>query len=135
MSSTLTGLIKKAATDAYNQGQPIGVLFGTVASINPLTIQTNINTHPLQQHELILTNAVRDYTTKFTFDNPNIKQVFTTWDMDEQNESTQSKISFKGQTEHEITIYNALEVGEGVILLRLTGGQKFLLLDRIEVRN
>ena len=34
---------------------------------------------------------------------------------------------------HEITIYNALQVGERVILIRVQGGQKFVVVDRVGV--
>lgn len=72
-----------------------------------------------------------DYQTKMSFDNPEIKQVYTTWNMAETQESNLSKISFKQKDQHEITIYNALKIGESVMLLSAPGGQKYYVLDRV----
>ncbi len=124
-------LIKILSLDAVEQGKPMNVLFGTVEKTEPLEIRID-QKQLIKSGYLILTNAVRDYKTKFTFDNPNIKQVYTTWDMNESSESTENKIAFKEKIQHEVTIYNGLNKGDKVLLLRVQGGQKFIVLDRLE---
>lgn len=129
--SELAKLIKILSLDAMEQGRPMNVLFGTVEKAKPLEIRID-QKQLIKSGYLILTNAVRDYKTKFTFDNPNIKQVYTTWDMSESSESTENKIAFKQKIQHEVTVYNGLSKGDKVLLLRVQGGQKFIVLDRLE---
>ena len=129
--SELAKLIKILSLDAMEQGRPMNVLFGTVEKAKPLEIRID-QKQLIKSEYLILTNAVRDYKTKFTFDNPNIKQVYTTWDMSESSESTENKIAFKEKIQHEVTIYNGLNKGDKVLLLRVQGRQKFIVLDRLE---
>lgn len=129
--SELAQLIQTLSLNAIEQGKPMNICFGIVETINPLSIRLDQKLI-LKEKSLILTNAVRDYKTKFTFDNPNIKQVYTTWDMSESSESTENKIAFKEKIQHEVTIYNGLNKGDKVLLLRVQGGQKFIVLDRLE---
>lgn len=132
--SELHEAIKQIAVSTINSGKPVVFLFGVVTRQNPLQIQVDQSLF-LEENQLVLTDAVRDYTTEVTFDNPEIKQVYTTWNMPETQQSQQQKISFLQPIRHEITVYNALTVGERVILCRLQQGQKFLVLDRTEARK
>ena len=51
--------------------------------------------------------------------------------MNDSNESSKAKIMFKEPVKHEITIYNSLKVGDTVIMMRMQGGQTFVVLDKI----
>ena len=124
------GVIKKAATEAVEASHPSNFYFGKVISTSPLKILVE-QKMTLGAAQLVLTRNVTDFETQISFDNPNIKQVFTTWDMGETQESTPSKIAFKQIIKHDVTVYNALKVGEEVILLKQKGGQKFLVVDRV----
>lgn len=126
----LVELIKKAAIEAVDTSKPTAVVFGTVVSTSPLKISVEQKL-TLTEEFLILTKNVMDYQTQISFDNPSIKQVFTTWNMSEISESTPSKLSFKESIEHDVTIYNALQKDETVILIRLQGGQKYIVLDKV----
>lgn len=123
-------IIKMAAIEAVNASSPVAIVFGKVISDLPLKI--NIEQRlTLDESHLILSKNVTDYKTKISFDNPGIKQVFTTWDMSETVESSPSKITFKTKTKHDITVYNALKLNETVIMLQVQGGQKYIVLDRV----
>lgn len=128
----LLGLIKRAGVEAIETGKPVNVMFGTVTKEMPLEIFVDQQTI-LEGKELVLCRNVTDFETEISFDNPAVKQIYTTWDMPEENESDESKISFKSKIHHNITMYNTLKVGDGVILLRVQGGQRFVVLDRIGV--
>lgn len=121
--------IKKSAVEAVEAMNPTALVFGKVTSSSPLKINVE-QKMTLTAAQLVLTRNVTDYKTKISFDNPEIKQVFTTWNMNESVESSPSKIAFKNKTKHDITIYNGLAVGDGVVLMRMQGGQKYLVLDR-----
>lgn len=123
-------VIKQAAVDAVDAQKPCTVLFGTVTKATPLEILVE-QKMTLSEAQLILSRSVTDFQTEISFDDPNIKQQYTTWDISESTEDPPKKIAFKEKTKHKITVYNALKVGEKVILLRCAGGQRFVVLDRI----
>lgn len=130
---SLISKIAKISNQAMETTIPLNILYAKVISISPLKVETEQKLI-IDEEFLILTDAVRDYKTKISFDNPDIKQVFTTWNMTQTNESSPSKISFKEKIKHDITVYNALEVGEGIILIRVQGGQEYIILGRIDKR-
>lgn len=132
-STDLLKTIKKAAVEAVNASNPASLMYGTVQSVSPLTIYVDQKLI-LPESFIIVPQHLTDYETEITFDNPDIKQIYTTWDMQEREESTKAKISFKQPSvKHKITVYNALKTGDKVLLLRQQGGQKFLVLDRVVV--
>ena len=128
-SSDFVKVIKKSAIEAVKNSKPTDIFYGTVQSISPLTIFIDQKLI-LSEKFLIIPESLTDYETEISFDDPSVKQVFTTWNMEETSESTPSKISFKEKIKHKITVYNSLKVGEKVILLRQQGGQKYMVLDR-----
>ena len=85
--------------------------YGTVQSTTPLTISIDQKLI-LSEKFLIIPESLTDYETEISFDDPSVKQVFTTWNMEETAESTPSKISFKEKIKHKITVYNSLKVGK-----------------------
>ncbi|HOL87043.1 MAG TPA: DUF2577 domain-containing protein [Defluviitoga tunisiensis] len=144
----LMNLIKKAGIQAVEQGAPVNVMVGTVKQINPLIINVEQRLD-LPAECLLLTDAVRDYQTELSFDNPAIKNYihvdensektlyFNPGSSNETEESIRVKgtikgdLYFKEKVKHEVTIYNALKVGEKVLLLRVQGGQKYVVLNRL----
>ncbi|OUQ56325.1 hypothetical protein B5E58_10785 [Tyzzerella sp. An114] len=128
-SSDFVKVIKKSAIEAVKNSKPTDIFYGTVQSISPLTIFIDQKLI-LSEKFLIIPESLTDYETEISFDDSSIKQVFTTWDMEETSESSPSKISFKEKIKHKITVYNGLKAGEAVILLRQQGGQKYMVLDR-----
>lgn len=128
-SSDFVKVIKKSAIEAVKNSKPTDIFYGTVQSVSPLTIFIDQKLI-LSEKFLIIPESLTDYETEISFDDSSIKQVFTTWDMEETSESSPSKISFKEKIKHKITVYNGLKAGEAVILLRQQGGQKYMVLDR-----
>lgn len=95
--------IKRAALEAVMAAKPFSLTFGTVVSTSPLRINVDQKL-TLAAEQLILTNAVRDYSASIKVDN------------------NDKNISFQF----------GLKTGERVILLRADGGQQYLVLDRVE---
>lgn len=122
--------VKNIAVNAVETSKPTAILYGCVINVNPLEIRVDQKLI-LTEKFLVLSRNVTDFQTKISFDNPDIKQVYTTWDMEEKIESPKAKIDFKEKIKHDITIYNALKVGENVILMRCQGGQRFIVIDRV----
>lgn len=126
----LVEAVKIAALDVVSDSKPIEVNFGTVTNDNPLEI--TIEDTPYSKKFLILSRNVTDYKTKISFDNPGIKMGAQNYEHStEESKGDPYKISFVTDTKHEITVYNSLKTGEKVILLRIQGGQKYLIWDRV----
>lgn len=109
--------MKKAAVDAVDATKPVNVYFGEVRTVSPLTINVE-QKMVLGEGQLILTRNVTDFETMVTMN----------WESEEDSSASHSHM-ITGQKQ--ITIHNALEVDEEVILIRQQGGQKFIVLDRI----
>lgn len=97
----LLNIVKKAAVDAVNASQPADFYFGKVTSVKPLKILVE-QKMTLGSAQLVLTRNVTDFKTKVTIDE-----------------------------KKEMTVHNALRIGDEVILLKKKGGQKYLVLDRV----
>lgn len=151
--ANLVELIKQAAVEAVNASDPAAFYFGTVTNDNPLSINVE-QKMDLTSEFLILTNAVKDHVVEMTVDHThevessgditvtsklNPEQPGTTIENEVQNTSSTSisavkidlthKHSYKGRKK--FTVHNALKKGEKVVMIKLQGGQKFVVLDRV----
>lgn len=131
-SADLVKNMKKAALEAVDASKPADILYGTVQSVNPLEIFVEQKLI-LTKEFIIVPEHLTDYETEITFDDPEVKQIYTTWNMEETQESNRAKISFKQPAvKHKITVYNALKEGDSVILFRKQGGQRYVVFDRVD---
>lgn len=139
--------IKKTAIEAVDAQKPTSVYFGTVLQTAP--IQINVEQKMvLGEQQLILARNVTDYKTKISLggstgssEESHTHQITgTIKECEEPPHTHELHIEIEGAgsshahtlpTETEITVYNSLAKGDSVILLRVQGGQKFIVLDRI----
>lgn len=125
MTTGIIEIIKKAATDAVEAGKPCTVRYGTVKTINPLSIQIT-NNFILPESVLIVPQYLTDYQMDITLH-----------DWATQNRAGGSGHPAFASHNHDIvgrkriTVHAGLQVGDKVVLLRQNGGQFFLVLDRI----
>lgn len=160
-TNDLLNSIKKAAMEAMEASKPVAILFGKVTSASPLKINVE-QKMTLSDAQLILTRNVTDYTINMTVDHttettslnanhshsanaqvsvdstisPNDNNAKITNNVDASVEVEQTNInlnhshSYKGKKS--FTVHNSLVQGDEVILLRMQGGQKYIVLDRIK---
>ena len=141
--SELLNTIKQAASEAVEAGSPVNICFGKVISDAPLQILVD-QKMTLTPSQLVLTRNVTDFTTMVTVqwtsekENENHKHQLlniTTSDgatiASAYTENQNTKHTHDVEGTKQMTIHNALEKGEEVILLRMQGGQKYIVLDRI----
>lgn len=125
MASGLIDIMKRAAIDAEEAGQPCDLRTGTVKSVSPLSIQISSQLI-LPEGLLIVPEKLTDYTIEVT-----------PLDWLTENRSGGGGDSSFASHNHAITgkkkmiIHNALKVGDKVVLIRKRGGQFFYILDRI----
>ncbi|MFS8534835.1 MAG: DUF2577 domain-containing protein [Limnochordales bacterium] len=110
--ATLLELIKKAGLEAVQANNPVQVLFGEVVSADPLTVQVD--------QRFIL-------TSEFLV----VPERLAPCEVDLSHTHQYPG----GETEEALTeplvIRRGLEAGDKVLLLRVQGGQKYVLLDRV----
>jgi hypothetical protein len=95
-------MIKKTAVDAVNASKPANMVFGKVISTSPLKIKIDQKLI-LTSAQLVLSKSVTNYRLSVTLDG---------------NSKT-------------MTVNNALKNGEEVILMQVSGGQKYIVIDKI----
>lgn len=94
--------IKTASIDAINASKPVEIVFGIVLSVNPLKVNL--------EQKLTLSESFLFIPEEFTDRKINIV-------IDDE--------------EKEIEIKNALKIDDKLILARIQGGQKYLVLSRL----
>ena len=141
--SELLNTIKQAATEAVEAGSPVNVCFGKVTSESPLQILVD-QKMTLGSAQLVLARNVTMFTTMVTVQ----------WESENENQTHKHQlknistddgakiVSAYTETENvkhthdiegtkQMTIHNELHKGDEVIMLRMQGGQKYIVLDRI----
>lgn len=118
-------LVKRASVEAVEASKPVHLLFGQVISTGPLKVQVDQKTIYTEKM-LILTRNVTDY------------QVDITVNMVSEPRSGGSGAEAYESHTHDIrgrkkiTVHNALQVGDWVLLGRIQKGKRFMVLDRIK---
>lgn len=110
--------IKRVAKEVIEAGKPCEITYGEVTSINPLTIQISPKLI-LRKEQLILTDAVRDYSVDVTVN----------WRTEAAGCYTVHAHAVRGRKR--ITVHNGLKEGERVVLQRVQGGQMYEVKNRV----
>lgn len=106
--------IKKAAKEAVEAADPTEIQFGTVTSTSPLQISVE-QKKTLTSAQLVLTRNVRDYELEMS--------------VEHITEPTDGHThEYKGRKK--FIVHNALIIGDRVVLVKMQGGQKYLVLDK-----
>lgn len=132
--NALVRAVKKAAVEAVRAENPMGVCHGTVTGLSPVEITTDQKLI-LGEKQLILTNAVRDYTVEMTVDHvteviSHGHSVTDTYTGGGTAQPVDHSHPYKGRKSFRVHL--GLKMGEKVILVRCDGGQQFVVLDRWE---
>lgn len=152
--------IKKAAMDAVASAQPSDFCFGKVTNDSPLKIKLDQKL-TLGSAQLVLSRNVTDFELQITIDDSTEKASLSTSHTHNANvnvnvnselkpndsnlevintvtsNATISEASSSLSHNHDIsgkktvTVHNSLKVDEEVILLKQSGGQKYLVIDRV----
>lgn len=134
-------LIKRAAVEAVEASDPMSIMFGNVISVEPLKINVEQRL-TLGALQLILTNNVIDHDVSITMDwlseeithNHGYSGSTSTADLHSHSYSGTTEDNTHGHAikgKKTITIHNALVIGDQVILVKMQGGQKYIVLDKV----
>jgi len=90
----------------------------------------------LEEPQLILTRNVTDYKVEMTVEHEtepeteHTHEIKDTYTGEGESLPTDHLHGYKGRKE--FTVHNALVVDDEVIMIQVSGGQKFIVLDRLE---
>ena len=115
----LLQVIKRAALDAVHASSPMEVRFGTVVELEPLTVETERRMR-LWEDILIVPESLKRYE----IDVSHLHN--TNCGADGASASTDFALS------EPLVIREGLQLGDKVILLRVQGGEKYLVVDKEE---
>lgn len=145
--------IKKAALNAMVASKPVDIVFGQVTKTNPLEIvieQKIVLSTPM----LILTRNVKDFNVEVTVD-WRTENALGSHDHDVGSEEASVATEIGGDPPHTheilpfktgkknlshshaqtgrkvMTVHNSLLAGEYVMMLRMIGGQQYVVVDRV----
>lgn len=105
--------------------------YGYVTSTSPLEITVD-QKKILSEAQLILTDAVRDYTVEMT----TMPEFHETEEISGgAGDAAFASHKHRYQGRKKWKVHNALQMGEKVILLRCDGGQQYIVLGRWEARS
>ena len=108
-------VMRRVAQQTQDYSKPVSVLFGTVEALEPLAIVVEQKLR-LGPEQLVLTRSVTDYELPVTL----------------SGSTGSAEGHSHGLTgSRTLTVKGALQVGETVLLLRQSGGQKFVVMDRV----
>ena len=145
MATGLIEIMKIAAMDAIENSKPSDLKFGTVISINPLKVMVN-NNFILPESLLVVPEHLTDYSMLTNVGNDtNSTDATSSVNMFVTGETlmitTTNNVAVVDDDdvsepvdnvdERTLTVYNSLNVGDNVVLLRNQGGTSYLILDRI----
>ena len=118
-------LVKQAAVEAVEATKPVQFLFGKVISVSPLKIQVSAKSIYTEKM-LILTRNVTDFEVDMTVSHITENRAGGSGDpaFASHNHEYKGKKKFK--------VHNALIVGDEVVLGRVQGGKRIVVIDRIK---
>ena len=121
----MVSLVKEAAVQAVDAGKPVHLLFGQVISASPLKIQVDQKSIYTEKM-LVLARDVTDYEVDIEVKHLTEKRAGGSGAAAYESHDHE----YKGRKK--IKIYNALIVGDWVVMGRIQGGKRFVVLDRIK---
>lgn len=113
--SSLVSTIKQLAVEAVVSGDPTAIVYGVVVSDNPVEISIEQKIK-LGEMQLVLLRNVTDYEVNATFN---------------MASNVVSQHSHAVNCKSKVVVHNKLKIGENVMLLRVQGGQKYIVVDRL----
>lgn len=124
MARDIAGGIKALAQGVQEAGDPCDVLFGTVVTASPLSVQVGQDML-LGEAQLKRTTLVSDFDVEMTVAHQTDNALAVTVD----GVNLTHRHAYAGRKT--FTVHLGLREGEQVLLLRQKGGQVFVILDRL----
>lgn len=123
MQQKLTQIIKQIAVDAIETQKPLDVVIGNIISVEPLKINLS-QFIDIKENMVVIPSEYKEHEEKIIIPEQKINL------LDENEEEKEYTIK---EQEITIKIQSKLKVGMSVYLLRFNKGQKFYLLNLLNL--
>lgn len=120
-SGNLVQLIKKIAMDAVRAAKMCDYVTGVVTSEDPLKVKIT-NSFEIGEEFLVVPQSMTDREVEVT-----IKKEYG-WKTKNRSGGTGDDIVLENV---KIMIHNALKAGDEVLMMRKSGGQEFVVIDKV----
>lgn len=127
---SLNESMKAIAGNLINKMQMCNIMFGTVTNDNPLEITTS-QKNPIPAQYLVLSNAVKDHVVDMTISWQTVENTHKHGNGNNGQPTDDATHLHAISGRKKVMLHYGLTIGENVILLRETGGQRYVVLDRI----
>lgn len=121
--SQLVDTIKQIAIESVGATEPLEVIIGEVVGVDPLEIKIDPKII-LQEGNIVLTKNTTEWTMEMSVDHVTENRSGGGG----YAEFASHKHEYKGRKKY--LVHNQLVMGDKVILLKETGGQRYIALDR-----
>ena len=119
----IVNIIKEIASTVIQNGEPMEVIVGEVVSASPLEIKIDPKL-PIPEENIILTKNTSEWTMEMSVDHVTENRSGGGG----YAEFASHNHEYKGRKKY--LVHNQLVVGDKVIMLKETGGQRYIALDR-----
>lgn len=120
----ILNLFKEIATNTIDSAVPVSILIGSVTQVNPLVISLGTNL-PIPEERIVLTKNTCEWTMEMSVDHITENRSGGGG----YAEFASHNHEYKGRKKY--LVHNQLQVGDKVLLIQETGGQRYIALDRL----
>lgn len=120
----ILNLFKEIATNTIDSAVPVSILIGSVIQVNPLVISLGANL-PIPEERIVLTKNTCEWTMEMSVDHITENRSGGGG----YAEFASHNHEYKGRKKY--LVHNQLQVGDKVLLIQETGGQRYIALDRL----
>ena len=118
----ILNLFKEIATNTIDSAVPVSILIGSVTQVNPLVISLGANL-PIPEERIVLTKNTCEWTMEMSVDHITENRSGGGG----YAEFASHNHEYKGRKKY--LVHNQLQVGDKVLLIEETGGQRYIALD------
>lgn len=119
----IVNTIKEIASTVISNGEPMEVIVGEVVSVSPLAIKIDPKL-TVPEENIILTKNTSEWTMEMSVDHVTENRAGGGG----MAEYASHNHEYKGRKKY--LVHNQLVMGDKVIMLKETGGQRYIALDR-----
>ncbi|MEK3722318.1 DUF2577 domain-containing protein [Paenibacillus sp. FSL H8-0034] len=114
-------IMKSTSIGVIQAGYPASIFTGKVIQLNPLEVTLDPQRDPLTEDFLLVPESMTHYEI-------DLKHLHTYLDASDSGDTTRST---EETLQEPIVIRRGLEINDVVLLLRVQGGQQYVILDRV----
>ena len=127
-SNDLVKAFKQAAVQAMKAEKPMEVAYGKVVLEDPLTVEVDQKVK-LGPRQLALGEALQEFEAEFEME---AEELEFKLDLVTEKEATAVMAKGNGKMRGKLKLRRSLDAGTDVILMRMQGGQKYMLYDKVK---